>query len=193
MNMTLSTLAILFLSTFAIARPQHMTGSWFQSGQIEILSIKDHRITSSKEETQELKSKGYICRQEINRTRCEKFLPVPNQLPQNILSALRNLAPKNVQLHPTQEPFHSVHESMSYNEWGKRQPSLVDGLVFTRLHWREVSGSPARIILSREQDSERIEFLVSENKQLQKFVSANLGHALNWQKFTVLIKYQSLR
>ena len=193
MKNTLLLVSLLFMALTVQARPVHMTGSWFQSGYVEVISLKDYRYSNSKEETQDLKQKGYTCRQNLNRTLCEKFVQLTNPVHQNILKSLLELAPKNVQLHPTQEPFHSIHESMSYNEWGKRQSSVVDGVAYTRLHWREVSDSPARVILSRDQDSEKIEFLVSEKRNLIRMVSAKVGTDRAWQRLTALIHYRSLR
>jgi hypothetical protein len=193
MNSFLFTLAALFVSNFAFSQPLNMQGSWFQTGRVEIISVKDFRRTSSAQEAQDLKKKGYTCRQVSNKVLCEKSLPIPNQVQQNILNGLRSLAPKNVQFQASQGVFQIVHESMAYNEWSKRQGSLVDGVLFTKVQWREVMNAPARVILSRDQDSERIEFLVSETNQLQKFVSASVGNDLNWQRLTVLVNYRPLR
>ncbi|MFN8847030.1 MAG: hypothetical protein ACK5V3_02135 [Bdellovibrionales bacterium] len=193
MKSILFTLTAFFASSLAHAQPLNLQGSWMQSGQVEIISIKDFRRVASSQEAQNLKNNGYTCRQVSNRILCEKSLPIPNQIQQNVLNSLRALAPSNVQIQPSQSVFELVHESPAYNEWSKRQNILVDGVLFTKAQWREVMNSPARFIVSRDQDSERLEFLVSKTNQLQKFVSASRGHDLNWQRLTVLINYRSLR
>ena len=189
MKTLLSFISIMFISFSAYARPKHLVGTWVQSGQVELLSLKDHRVSQSAAETHELRKMGYTCRNLTSRTLCEKWLPPPGSLQQNVAHFLRQQAPKSVTLQQAQEIYHIIHESMAYSEWGKRQTSFVDQMDFNRLHWREVTDSPPRIILKRDQDSQQVEFLLTKDGSITKLVTGQAGAPNHWRSFSALIHY----
>ncbi len=160
MNFKILILALFSVNTFAA--PIKLEGLFTKSEVIPVSKIS-YEIVSKTDQVKELLALGFNCKRVSNQYNCQKLERITS-LPQAVDVLISQKAPANLSLSFSPNDYSESFTSESYTDWSLDQIGELDGKQFSRLIWREVKQSPARIILQIAQV--RFEFL---------FLDSNLG------------------
>lgn len=153
---------LTLLSANAFASPMKLQGLFTRS-EILPLSKISYEIVYTSDQVKNLQAVGYSCKRVSNQYSCQKLESITS-LPADVDVLILQKAPPSLNLSPSLNDYSESFTSESYTDWSIDQSSELGELRFSRMIWREVKESPARIIL--QNDRARLEFL---------FLDSNIG------------------